>query len=105
MPDSPQFVIGVDLGGTNVRAAVVGRDEKIKGQARNPSRAKSGAAAVIEETIATIRQAVSETGISVRDAGAVGLAVPGHIDTKRGLIIWSPNFGETVDGLFRMFMD
>ena len=38
------------------------------------------------------------------EIGAVGMAVPGHIDTKRGLIHWSPNFGETVDGHFRMFI-
>ena len=93
------------MGGTNVRAAVVGHDEKIRGQARNPSRAKSGAQAVIDETITTIRQAADESGVQLSNCGAVGLAVPGHIDTKRGLIIWSPNFGETVDGLFRMFMD
>jgi len=100
-----EYVVGVDLGGTNVRAAVVGRDEQIKGQARNPSDAKNGAPRVVAQTVATVRQAVEDAGLAVEQIGAVGMAVPGHIEPRRGLIIWSPNFGETVDGLFRMFLD
>jgi len=99
------YVVGVDLGGTNVRAAVVDKNEKIVGQARNPSDAKMGAARVIEQTALTVRQAVFEAGLKPEDIGAAGMAVPGHIDTREGLIRWSPNFGETVDGQFRMFLD
>lgn len=99
------FVIGVDLGGTNVRAAVVGKDDQIAGQARNPSRARDGAAMVIQQVAATVRQAVNAAGITLQDVGAIGLAVPGHINTRTGVIIWSPNFGETIDGAFQIFLD
>src|SRR5438309_5383307 len=98
-------VVGVDLGGTNVRAAVVGRDEKIVGQARNPSHAKQGAASVVAQTALTVREAVADAGLQIAEIGAVAMAVPGHIDTANGVIIWSPNFGETADGQFRMFLD
>lgn len=100
-----KYVVGVDLGGTNVRAAVVDSEERITGQARNPSNAKLGAAQVIRSTSETVKQAAADGGIKVADIAAVGMAVPGHIDSKRGMIIWSPNFGESVDGRFRMFMD
>lgn len=99
------YVVGVDLGGTNVRAAIVDKHEKIVGQARNPSDAKSGAKRVVEQTALTVRQAVFEAGLKPEEIGAVGMAVPGHIDTRQGLIRWSPNFGETVDGQFHMFLD
>lgn len=29
------------------------------------------------------------------------MAVPGHIDNAAGLVRWAPNFGETIDGVFR----
>jgi len=99
------FVVGVDLGGTNVRAAVVGRDDKIAGQARNPSRAREGAARVIEQVALTVRQAIASARLQPQDIGAIGMAVPGHIDTRTGVIIWSPNFGETTDGAFQIFLD
>lgn len=100
-----EYVVGVDLGGTNVRAAVVGRDEKIRGQARNGSGAKQGAGRVVEQTARTVREAVAAAGLTLADVGAVGMAVPGHIDARTGVIHWSPNFGETVDGQFRMFLE
>src|SRR5258708_6446705 len=103
-PDAP-YVIGVDLGGTNVRAAVIDRDGKIIGHARNVSDAKQGAARVVEAVANTVRQAVTDAKRTDSEIAAVGMAVPGHIDTKAGMIRWSPNFGEMVGGSFRMFVD
>jgi glucokinase len=100
-----QYVVGVDLGGTNVRAAVVDKNEKIIGQVRNPSDAKMGASRVMDAVARTVHEAIAEAGKKPEDIGAVGMAVPGHIDPKLGLIRWSPNFGETVGGTFRMFLD
>jgi glucokinase len=99
------YVVGVDLGGTNVRAAVVDKNEKIVGQARNPSDAKLGVNRVVEQTALTVRDAIKDAGRKLEEIGAVGMAVPGHIDTRQGLIRWSPNFGETIDGVFHMFLD
>jgi len=100
-----EFVVGVDLGGTNVRAAVVSQDEKIIGQARNPSEAKNGAARVVAQVVRTVREAMAGAKRKPEEIGAVGLAIPGHIDARTGVIHWSPNFGEVVDGQFRMFLD
>lgn len=102
---SANYVVGVDLGGTNVRAAVIGRDEKIVGQARSPSHAKNGARAVVEQIALTVREAIADAGQKSDAIGAVGMAVPGHIDARRGVIVWSPNFGETKDSVFQMFLD
>ena len=100
-----EFVVGVDLGGTNVRAAVVDREGEIVGQARNPSEARLGAARVVDAVTRTVRQALHDGGRREDEIGAVGMAVPGHIDTRAGVIRWSPNFGEMKDGAFRMFVD
>src|SRR5439155_18818485 len=105
MASGTQFVAGVDLGGTNGRAAVVGRDEKIVGQARNPSAAKEGQKRVVEQIALTVRQAAKDAGIDASSIAAVGMAVPGHIDQRTGVTKWSPNFGETIDGHFQMFLD
>ena len=100
-----EFVVGVDLGGTNVRASVIDKGEKVVGHARNHSDARNGGDAVVESTAHTILQAVADAGIKPEQIGAVGMAVPGHIDTKSGVIRWSPNFGTTIDGVFHVFVD
>lgn len=100
-----EYVVGVDLGGTNARAAVVDRDGKIVGQARNPSEARQGAERVVAQVVLTVREALADANCEVEEIGAVGMAVPGHIEPHTGDIIWSPNFGETIDGVFKVFLN
>ncbi|MGV3615812.1 MAG: ROK family protein [Fimbriimonas sp.] len=91
-------VIGVDLGGTNVRAGAFYEDGSEAGPSySNPSHAQDGTEAILDALAYTILQAArtSET-----PPQAVGLAIPGHIDDQAGVVRWAPNFGEEVDGVF-----
>lgn len=93
-----QCVIGVDLGGTNVRAAAVSETgELLGGRIEQPSMAQAGTNAIVDAVSKAIAAARALTDA---EAVAVGLSVPGHIDNANGLVRWAPNFGETVDGVF-----
>ncbi len=92
------YVVGVDLGGTNVRAAVLSRGEiAVLGRAENPSDAKSGVPRTVARIAEAVRDACANAGIIVEDLGAVGIAVPGHIDVPGGMVRWAPNFGHFDD--------
>ncbi len=98
-----QCVIGVDLGGTNVRAGSFYHDGSPAGpKFTNPSRAQDGTPAILEALAETINQAVE--GAECQPIAA-GVAVPGHIDNAAGIVRWAPNFGETVDGVFHYWTD
>jgi glucokinase len=90
-------VIGVDLGGTNVRAAAVLRDGTIRSRAENRSRAQEGAGATFEAIARTVAQAAA--GLPEPPV-AVGVAIAGRIDDDRGACVWSPNFGQEIGGVF-----
>jgi glucokinase len=91
-------VIGVDLGGTNVRAGAFFEDGSRAGESfSNPSRGQEGTEAIVGAIAATINQAIAA---AKNKPDAVGMAIPGHIDDERGLVRWAPNFGSTVDGVF-----
>ena len=96
-------VIGIDLGGTNVRAAVVDRNEKLLGRAETSSSAKSGAQQTVARIVEAARGAAENAGVSIDQIGAIGIAVPGHIDVPGGMIVWAPNFGEMVGGHYVPF--
>ncbi|MCG9893907.1 MAG: ROK family protein, partial [Fimbriimonadaceae bacterium] len=98
-----QTVIGVDLGGTNVRAQVFFEDGSPAGQRiQIPSQAQHGREAVVEAIVTAVRLARSTVEAApVR----IGMAIPGHIDDARGVVKWSPNFGRTVDGVFHSWRD
>ena len=88
-------VVGVDLGGTNVRAAVFSsRGERLSPVSSRPSHAELGA----NETLAAVAESVEEC-TKGRKAGRIGLAIPGHADDVAGVVRWSPNFGVRKDGV------
>ena len=98
MPASTSYVVGVDIGGTNlvVGAMPVDGSREI-GVHTLPTLARLGADAVvaricemIETTIATV---IRETGASRGDFAGVGIGCPGPLDREKGLVIVTPNLG------------
>lgn len=91
-------MIGVDLGGTNVRAGAVYEDGSPAGpNCGNPSRAQDGTPAILDALTQTIREAIAGAEALPE---AIGIAIPGHIDDPGGRVVWAPNFGESRKGVF-----
>ncbi|MBN2707813.1 MAG: ROK family protein [Calditrichaceae bacterium] len=87
--------IGVDLGGTKIMASPLrlGRNLKILGKAKNPTRSKSGYKTVVKDIILTIKQSIENAKINSRHIKAVGIGAPGAVDVKRNIILKAPNLG------------
>lgn len=85
------YILGLDLGGTKVSAAVFNG----KGQILNRARAKSRAWRDQEEVFDTIVQvghkALERSKVSVKKIAAVGIGSPGPLDPDTGYIIESAN--------------
>jgi len=96
-----QYVIGVDLGGTNVRAAIIEEATgKIVARSANvPSRALDGAEFTANQTAEAVKQALSNGEISPDRVRGIGMAVPGHIHPKEGEVLWAPNFKDQWRGV------
>lgn len=86
------YVLGVDLGGTNVRAAVIDRAGSHLGGGRAPSHATSGVRATVGQIVHAARGALESAGVAAEDVAGMGIGVPGHIDPAGGLVKWAPNF-------------
>lgn len=86
------YVIGVDLGGTNVRAAVVSRTGEIVGEGRTDSKAMEGLETTIVQIVQAIRMAVADASVAMCDVAGVGMGVPGTHRSEEGIVVWSPNF-------------
>ncbi len=91
-------VIGVDLGGTSMLAAVVDdRKGKVLGESKRKTRPELGAAGVTERIVASVNAALKEADLRRKDVVGVGIGIPGPIDTDRGVVIRGPNLGPTWD--------
>ncbi|MBL8049177.1 MAG: ROK family protein [Chthonomonas sp.] len=96
-------VVGVDLGGTNVRAQVLDEAGNPQGERQEiPSRAQEGTEAIIEALNEVIEQAINDTDTTPE---RVGLAIPGFVDDVSGMVFWAPNFGHYEGSVFKYWKD
>ncbi len=100
------MIVGVDLGGTNVRAAAVGADGRLLSPpVERPSLATAGLDRTVGAIVATIRDALEAAGARAGRASAIGMAVPGHVDGPQGVVRWAPNLGEVRQGVLEPWRD
>jgi glucokinase len=76
-------VVAVDVGGTDIKAALVGGDgaalvDRSLPTPRSPERIVDAVAALVDE---------------LGPVAAVGMAVPGVVDDENGIAVWSENLG------------
>lgn len=90
-------VVGVDLGGTNVRAAVVHRGGEIVSEFRTESLAMEGLNVTISQIVKAVNAAIELSGVPPSDIAGVGMGVPGTIRSEEGIVLWSPNFKDWND--------
>jgi glucokinase len=87
---SEHYAIGVDLGGTNLRAALVSADGKILKKTKVPS---SG------DVMASLKESI--TGLLREDVAGVGIGAAGVLDLDTQTVLSSPNLPEMDGSSFR----
>lgn len=85
-----QYIVGVDLGGTNLRAVLADAEGQIHAEVRIPTDAKDGPDAVIGRIVECINQVRAALPAGASIAG-IGLGAPGPCDPIAGLIFNMPN--------------
>jgi len=85
-------VIGVDLGGTNLRGALFSEDLDIGRRLKQPTRRHEGGEAVIGRLVGLVNTLCMEQGVAIEDIAGVGIAAPGPLDVSRTMITSAPNF-------------
>jgi len=89
-----KYVLGIDIGGTNLVVGAVTEDgTRVLGLRSEPTGAPDGPDVVIERIVTMARATIAET--RKEDGGAevrgVGIGSPGPLDRTRGLVIFTPN--------------
>ena len=86
------YYLGIDLGGTNIKAALVNAlTGEISGAASIPTQSREGYDAVIANMGKLVESIVAASGIAPEDIGGIGIGVPGEIDMERGVTLFLTN--------------
>jgi predicted NBD/HSP70 family sugar kinase len=81
---SAKYSVGVDLGGTNLRAAVIREDGTLLEKISNSTPLGASPEPAIEEMVASIKTLQSRHGAD--QLAGVGVGVPGFIRMKEGVV-------------------
>lgn len=86
-----KLVVGLDLGGTKIAACVMNEDGEILKKVTLSTLAHEGPDAVIGRIIESIYDVIRLANINKEDILAIGVGVPGPLDSEKGLIKNPPN--------------
>ena len=86
------YVIGIDVGGTNIKLGLVNPSGKIisrtnletKAFIRNKKR-------LIDALIQAVKDLISQNGLKKKDIAGIGIGFPGLVDPVQGNVIFLPN--------------
>ena len=91
-----RFVLGIDIGGTNLVVGSVAEDgSSLHALASEPTLAEAGEKDVLDRLIALAKRAIEQTRREIPSAEIIGIGVgaPGPLDTKSGIVLLTPNLG------------
>jgi len=80
--------IGIDLGGTQVRAALVDASGRLLARAAEPTDKLGGPQAVLQQMLRLISQV--SAGLDLANVPAIGISAPGPLDAQAGVILDIP---------------
>lgn len=91
MPGQPPFYAGLDVGGTNIKAGVVDSEGTPLGKANVPTEAIKGPENGVANIKIALDLALRDAGLSLKDLRGAGLATPGTMDIRAGMLLEPPN--------------
>ncbi len=83
--------IGIDVGGTNVKIALVDNKGKIIYSNSIPTRAEMGYEYTINNMKEAITELIKETKSDPKNIESIGFGFPGQIDYQKGIVRLAPN--------------
>jgi glucokinase len=84
---SGSVFLGIDVGGTNIKAGVVADDGSIISRASVPTEREKGPENGITQMVAAAHLAMQSSGLELKQIPAVGLATPGTMDIPQGMLL------------------
>lgn len=85
------YYIGIDLGGTAIKAGVVTPDGRILAKSQRPTGADRHYAEIIRDMAETAIEAVKKAGTGMKEIKSIGIGSPGTIDKTKGVIVYANN--------------
>lgn len=95
MSAAPDYIVGVDLGGTNIVSLLMTGKGEIVGRDTRPTLAEEGKDKALSQIVNSVKRILEESqtklGISSKSIIGLGIGSPGPLSIKKGLVHFAPN--------------
>ncbi len=88
---SKKYKIGVDVGGTNVKVALVDKTGSIVYSDTVPTRAEMGYEYTISNIIKAVKDLMKDSKVEKENIDGIGFGFPGQVDCDKGIVRLAPN--------------
>ncbi|MFZ5753212.1 MAG: ROK family protein [Bacillota bacterium] len=86
-----KYTVGIDLGGTNITAALVNQAGEVKGCLKLATQAEMGPPGVTQRMIQMVCSLLTENNLTLGNLFGLGIGVPGLVNSREGTAIFLPN--------------
>lgn len=87
------YSIGIDLGGTNIAVGLCDKDLNLIDKISAPTLPKRGSEAVVKDMVELTKKLTERSGVSFSDIVSVGIATPGSVNPRTGVVEAAFNLG------------
>lgn len=88
-----KYCIGIDIGGTFIKGAVVDLNGKIVKDGKVPSQTEIGPDQITQNIISLVKTLISDCGLTNQDICGIGMGSPGMVDSQQGTVVFAGNLG------------
>ena len=86
-----KYYLGIDLGGTFIKGAIVDRNGKIAVSDKVPTESQKGNDTVTKNIAALCKTLIEKAGLTKADIVGIGMGSPGIVDSRAGVVVYSEN--------------
>ena len=88
-----KYYVGIDLGGTFIKAGVVDEEYHILAKSSVPSQVDGDDEGLADRIAQAATMAMEQLGLTIADISSVGVGTPGAVDAKNGVVVYANNLG------------
>lgn len=85
------YYIGIDIGGTGIKAGVVAENGDIIYKDSIPTEAAADYTVIVKSMAELVNKVIADSGIDMDEVASIGMGCPGSIDDKNGIVTYSNN--------------
>ena len=85
------YYIGLDVGGTNIKAGLVDPEGTVLYRTKAPTLANRASEEIAESMCLLVRTVLEESGVPASAVESIGIGIPGVCSEEAGTVLYTPN--------------